>query len=56
LYLFSQAPGWKTASRAERFGAELNGVLKDADFEIEENLVKDLGSGFAAAVIARASP
>jgi ubiquinone/menaquinone biosynthesis C-methylase UbiE len=56
LYLFSQAPGWKTASPAARFGAELNGVLKDADFEIEENLVKDLGSGFAAAVIARASP
>jgi ubiquinone/menaquinone biosynthesis C-methylase UbiE len=56
LYLFSQAPRWKAASPAERFGAELNGVLEEAGFEIEENLVKDLGSGFAAAVVARASP
>ncbi len=55
LYLFSQAPGWQASSQAEGFGAELSGVLERAGFEIEETLVKDLGTGFAVAVVARTS-
>jgi ubiquinone/menaquinone biosynthesis C-methylase UbiE len=55
LYVFSQAPGWKASRPAEEFGAELGGVLEGAGFEIEETLVKDLGTGFAAAVVAQAS-
>jgi ubiquinone/menaquinone biosynthesis C-methylase UbiE len=55
LYLFSQAPGWKASEQAERFGAELGGVLEEASFELDDALVEDLGSGFAVAVIARAS-
>jgi ubiquinone/menaquinone biosynthesis C-methylase UbiE len=53
LYLFSQAPGWKASGQAERFAVELGGVLEGAGFEIEQTLVKDLGTGFAAAVVAR---
>jgi hypothetical protein len=30
-------------------------VLEEASFKVEETLVKDFGTGFAAAVIARAS-
>jgi hypothetical protein len=41
--------------QAEGFGAGLGGVLMEAGFEIEETLVQDLGSGFAAAVVARTS-
>ena len=55
LYLFSQAPGWKKSPQAEGFGAALAGVLEEASFKVEETLVKDFGTGFAAAVIARAS-
>lgn len=55
LYLFSQAPGWKTCQQAAGFGAELGGVLEEGGLEIEETLVKDLASGFAAAVVARTS-
>jgi len=53
LYLFSQAPGWRASEQAERFGAELGGMLEEAGFEIDQTLVQDLGSGFAAAVVAR---
>jgi ubiquinone/menaquinone biosynthesis C-methylase UbiE len=56
LYLFSQAPGWSAPAQAEGFGVELGGVLEEAGFEIDDTLVKDLGSGFAAAMVARASP
>lgn len=55
LYLFSQAPGWKACEQAEGFGTELSGVLQEARFEIEEALVQDLGTGLAAAVVARPS-
>jgi hypothetical protein len=55
LYLFSQAPGWETSEQAERFGAELDRVLREAGFEIDATLVKDLRTGFAAAVVARGS-
>lgn len=55
LYLFSQAPGLNAPEYAERFGAELAGVLGEAGFDVEDAPIKDLGSGFAAAVIARAS-
>jgi ubiquinone/menaquinone biosynthesis C-methylase UbiE len=53
LYLFSQAPGWAVPENAERFGAELGEVLAEAGFDLEDALVKDLGIGFAAAVVAR---
>jgi ubiquinone/menaquinone biosynthesis C-methylase UbiE len=53
LYLFSQAPGWKASEQAAAFGAELGSVLGDAGFEVQETSVKALGTGFAAAVVAR---
>ena len=55
LYLFSQAPGWKTRRQAEQFGAELSRVLGSAGFAVEEVVVKDLATAFAAAVVARSS-
>jgi SAM-dependent methyltransferase len=55
LYLFNQAPGWKAFEEAEGFGAELSGVLAAAGFEVEQTLVKDLGTGLTAAVVARTS-
>ena len=55
LYLFSQAPGWKAPEQAEGFGGELGQVLARAGFAVDETLVKDLGTGFAAAVVGRAS-
>jgi hypothetical protein len=55
LYLFSQAPGWKTRGQAEQFGAELSRVLGSAGFTLEEVVVKDLATAFAAAVVARSS-
>jgi SAM-dependent methyltransferase len=55
LYLFSQAPGSKASEHAAGFGTELGAVLKEAGFQITDTLVKDLGSGFGAAVVARAS-
>jgi len=55
LYLFGQAPGWKASEQAEGFGAEFSSVLEGAGFEIEETLVKYLGTGLAAAVVARPS-
>jgi cyclopropane fatty-acyl-phospholipid synthase-like methyltransferase len=55
IYLFSQAPGWSAREHAERFGRELAGALGEAGLEPVEVLSKDHGSGFAAAVIARAS-
>jgi ubiquinone/menaquinone biosynthesis C-methylase UbiE len=54
LYLFSQAPSWKTADQPSRFGAELGGVLEDAGFALEGVLVKDFGTSFAAGVVGRA--
>jgi SAM-dependent methyltransferase len=54
VYLFSQAPGWKGSEHAGRFGAKLGGALEEAGFEVTEALVKDLGNGFGAAVVARA--
>jgi cyclopropane fatty-acyl-phospholipid synthase-like methyltransferase len=56
LYLFSQAPGWKRVADAERFGQELEGELSTAGFETERPLAERVGSGFVAAVVARASP
>jgi SAM-dependent methyltransferase len=55
LYLFSQAPGWKGAEDAERFGAELGGVLEGAGFTVDETLVGEAESGPISGVIARAS-
>jgi ubiquinone/menaquinone biosynthesis C-methylase UbiE len=53
LYLFSQEPGWTGADAPERFGAGLARMLGGAGFHIEGTSVKDLGTGFGAAVIAR---
>jgi SAM-dependent methyltransferase len=53
LYLFSQAPGWKSADAAEAFAADLARTFEDAGLEPMQRLVKDSGGGFAAAVIAR---
>jgi ubiquinone/menaquinone biosynthesis C-methylase UbiE len=54
LYLFSQAPGWTAPESAVGFGARLATMLSDAGFDVEDTAVKDLGAGFACAVIARA--
>jgi ubiquinone/menaquinone biosynthesis C-methylase UbiE len=54
LYLFSQAPSWKEADQPRRFGAELGGALEEAEFALEDVVVKDLGTAFAACVVARA--
>jgi SAM-dependent methyltransferase len=55
FYLFSQAPGWKRRSDAERFGAELCETLGRAGFEVEEVLVETIGNGFVNGVVARGS-
>ena len=55
LYLFSQAPGWKTQEQAEAFGAELSAVLATAGLIVDETLVEDVGPAFAAGLVARAS-
>jgi hypothetical protein len=55
LYLFSQAPGWKASEHAAALGAKLSGALHESGFEIDEASVENLGSGFAAAVVARAA-
>jgi ubiquinone/menaquinone biosynthesis C-methylase UbiE len=55
LYLFSQAPGWKAPEAAAGFGERLATVLGEVGFDVEETLVEDVGPGFAAAVVARAS-
>jgi ubiquinone/menaquinone biosynthesis C-methylase UbiE len=46
LYLFNQAPGWKSRKPAEEFCATL--VLPG--FDLERTVVERIGSGFAAAV------
>jgi SAM-dependent methyltransferase len=53
LYLFSQAPGWKRPSDAERAAAEIAAALEAAGFAEAETLVDELENGFAAAVLAR---
>jgi cyclopropane fatty-acyl-phospholipid synthase-like methyltransferase len=55
VYLFSQAAGSNASEHAARFGAKLGGTLEEVGCEIREALVKDLGNGFGAAVVARAS-
>jgi SAM-dependent methyltransferase len=55
LYLFSQAPGWRSADAADAFAADLVRTLADAGLEPMRRLVNDPGSGFAAAIIARTS-
>jgi hypothetical protein len=55
FYVFSQAPGWKWPSDAERFAAELGGTLGRAGFSVEEDLVETLGNGFVNGVVARGS-
>jgi protein-L-isoaspartate O-methyltransferase len=55
MYPLSQAPGWSAQEHAGQFGRELAGALGEAGFKPEEVLSNGHGSGFAAAVIARAS-
>jgi SAM-dependent methyltransferase len=52
LYLFSQAPAWRTRD-AEQFGGELSRVLASAGFVVEQVLVKDLATASVAGVVAR---
>jgi SAM-dependent methyltransferase len=52
FYLFSQAPGWRTAEPAERFAAELGEVLGDAGFAAPRVIIGDFGRAFAAGVVA----
>jgi hypothetical protein len=52
LYLFSQAPGWRTREPAERFAAKLGDVLDGAGFAVERVLIGDFGKAFAAGVVA----
>jgi SAM-dependent methyltransferase len=56
LYLFSQAPGWKEASQAEKFAADLGGVLEGAGFALEKPKVGRVGTRFASAVVGSAAP
>jgi cyclopropane fatty-acyl-phospholipid synthase-like methyltransferase len=53
LYLFSQAPGWRSAEPARAFTAGLAATLDAAGFTTERTLMKDLRGAFAAGVIAR---
>jgi SAM-dependent methyltransferase len=52
LYLFTQAPSWREAGAAQDFAAHLGRTLEGAGFLGVERLVRDLGRGFGAAVIA----
>jgi SAM-dependent methyltransferase len=51
LYLFSQAPGWKTAADARGFAAELRTSLPEAGFTVDDLLVAELPSGYAAGAV-----
>ncbi len=51
LYLFSQAPGWKTAAHARGFGAELRTSLPEGGVTVDELLVAELASGYAAGAV-----
>jgi ubiquinone/menaquinone biosynthesis C-methylase UbiE len=53
LYLFSQAPGWKAAGQPQRFATELSRVLEDAGLAVEDVVVKEFATAFAAGVVAR---
>jgi hypothetical protein len=54
LYLFSQAPGWRSPEQAKEFGGELSGVLDAAGFAPERVLAGEVGTAIAAGVVARA--
>jgi hypothetical protein len=45
--------GWRAFQQAEGSAADLGEVLEEAGFKIEETLVRTLGSGSAAAVVAQ---
>jgi ubiquinone/menaquinone biosynthesis C-methylase UbiE len=53
LYLFSQAPGWKSAEPAEAFATDLARILEEAGLELDRSLVNKADSAFSAAVIVR---
>jgi hypothetical protein len=55
FHLFSQAPGWKRRSDADRCGAELAETLGAAGVSVEQDLVETLGNGFVNGVVARGS-
>ena len=56
LYLFNQAPGWRSRRDAERFAAGLAPTLSDAGFAIERELAEELASGVGAGVVSRRRP
>jgi protein-L-isoaspartate O-methyltransferase len=51
LYLFNQAPGWKSVPDAQAFGASVSAELAAAGFTPVDTLAVALDSGFAAAVV-----
>jgi cyclopropane fatty-acyl-phospholipid synthase-like methyltransferase len=53
LYLFSQAPGWTAPDQPRQHGAEVGDTLEEAGFALEGVAVKELGTSFAAGVVAR---
>jgi cyclopropane fatty-acyl-phospholipid synthase-like methyltransferase len=55
LYLFSQAPGWTAPDQPRQHGTEVGDMLEEAGFAIERVAVKELGTAFAAGVVARAA-
>jgi SAM-dependent methyltransferase len=52
LGLFSQAPGWRSSEAPRAFAEELGATLAGYGFAVEERLVKELGRGYAAGVLA----
>ena len=52
LYLFSQAPGWRSEAPAREFADALAATLGGAGFAPERTLTRDLGGAFGAAVVA----
>ena len=53
LYLFSQAPGWRTPRQAQESATRLAEVLERAGFEVAEVLVEDLRVGVGAVLAVR---
>jgi SAM-dependent methyltransferase len=55
LYLFSQAPGWRSRADAEAFAAELMLPLGEGGFAVHDAVVAAPGGAWWSAVVARQS-
>jgi SAM-dependent methyltransferase len=51
LYLFSQAPGWRSEGDGEEWARGVGDALAPAGFAVERRLVATLGSGVSAGVV-----